>query len=161
MLYSILEQNTSLFGNLKSTDISLKNLFETEEYDNDDNFFKSKEAEENPQLKLIMSKKNSQVSKHKCLNKIEVEEKIFNFDNNILIKEDKNSFPNDSFVSNPSSSDSDYNENIYSYNIEPSLVKEHFSFLFTNTKQRSAFNFKKSSKILDLINNLKLKDKVQ
>ena len=230
MLYSIIESESNMFGNLQTVDFTLKNLFETNVNNDIDDTFKSINAiEESPKLiakkrkvtfksnddekeeslklrskktkvafKLINTKeespkllskktkvefksnddieespkllsKNTKESpkfiskKSKVIHKNTFKNKRIGIPDNKTIVENKNKgnsyFSEDNLFfknqeeqfSNPikdsisleegsnnndSEESSDYDENIYKYDINPIQVKEHFSFLFDKFKKR-------------------------
>jgi hypothetical protein len=168
MLYDIIEQ-TKIFGNLNKVDRKLKNIIEDDSHYY--NLIRNNSNEKDIQLQKKFSREkdgpirsrpndeeNNNTSKpiETPANKTDSHrnsiKKHYDFgENNIFLKNETSNEDKNSSVSYSSSSESEFDDDIYKYNIDPETIKEYFSFLFTNVKKKRTYSISssKTSNVLD------------
>ena len=170
MFYDILEQSKN-FGDLNKVDRKLKNIIEDDQLYY--NLIRANSNEKDIQLQKKISREKEGAAKLKNfdeennvnknvetqISKIESYrnsiKKQYDFgENNIFLKNENCDEKSVSSVTySSSSSESEFDNDIHNYNIDPDIIKEYYSFLFTNVKKKRTYsvNTSKTPSILDRI----------
>ena len=117
--------------------------------------------------KLIKSKINeedsltSKTKKTDFKNEIKRQQtkKQYDFGDNIFMKRLEKSEMKDLGIPCSSSSESESDDDIYKYEFEPSILREYFSFLFTNNNKKKRVFSVGHSKTQQIISRIKKRDR--